>query len=73
MGDRIENDPKDYKNRMDFPMENLAITLDSIGLKKEGLLDHELVEIAAKKLATMHKMLLAAGISKGILDAIMSE
>ena len=63
-----------YKDQMDFPMENLAIALYGLGDGgPECLPDHEIVEIAARKIRTMKSMILSTGFKPEMLDAIMQE
>ena len=63
----------DYRNNMDFPMESLAITLNEFGLVGDSLSDAELVEVAIRKLRTLHGMVLATGMSPALLKAVMKE
>jgi hypothetical protein len=62
-----------YRNNMDMPMEILASTLGELGWKGEGAADSEVVEVATRKLRTLHSMLLASGITAGMLQAVMAE
>jgi len=63
---------KKYRDRMEFPMENLAIKLEELGFTGR-LNDDEMVTVAARKLATLQKMLLASGVNEKILKAVMAE
>ena len=63
----------EYRQTMYWPMENLAIALESCGFKHEGLDDSELVEIATRKMKTLFEMILATGMSRGLLEAVMKE
>lgn len=69
-----EQESIEYQDRMDFPVENLAIAMWGIGEGgPEGLQDHEIVEIAARKINTLKKMILATGFSEAMLKAVMEE
>jgi hypothetical protein len=69
-----EQEAIDYQDKMDFPVENLAIAIwGNGGGGPEGLGDNEIVEIAARKINTLKKMLLATGFSEQMLKAIMEE
>lgn len=72
MSDGEERSSLDYQDRMDFPMENLAIAMWGID-GPEGLPDHEIVEIAARKITMLKKMILATGFSERMLKAVMEE
>lgn len=63
---------REYRSKMDSACEHLAMVFDSFGVKTP-MDDDELVERAAKKIKTLHQMLLATGLSKGILQAVMVE
>lgn len=63
----------DYRLQMEFPMESLAIKLNSLGFKGERLSDAQIVEIATNKLQILRNMLVAAGVSEEIVKAVMSE
>jgi hypothetical protein len=67
-----EQEAIEYQDRMDFPMENLAIAMWGIEAP-ELLPDNEIVEIAARKINTLKKMVLATGFSEKMLKAIMEE
>lgn len=62
-----------YRDNMDPVIEELGATLGDLGYTQEGLRDSELVEVAARKLRLMHKLLLAAGMNANILKAVMAE
>ena len=53
-------------------MESLASAMWGID-GPEGLEDHEIVEVAARKINTLKKMILASGFSENMLKAIMEE
>ena len=63
---------RDYRGKMDCACEALAIKLGELGIETPRD-DHELVEIASKKLGTLFEMLKAAGVTEGILRAVMAE
>jgi hypothetical protein len=62
-----------YRDNMDPVIEELGVTLGDLGYTKEGLRDSELVEVATRKLRTMHKLLLCSGMNENILKAVMAE
>lgn len=62
-----------YYNRMDLACTELAQAMATPNGQNCGILDSELVSRAAAKIVLMRKMLLATGLSKGILEAIMDE
>jgi hypothetical protein len=59
----------DYRTRMDVACEELAATLDDLGIKKP-MDDHELVEFASRKLKMLHDIA-ATVLTPGILAATM--
>lgn len=61
----------EYRDAMEFPMELLAGTLDEMGFK-DRLHDHELVTVAAKKLKMFHDMLVATGMNRDLMMAIIN-
>jgi len=61
-----------YKDSLDSPMEELGVVLSDIGWKGSGVEDSKLVDVAAKKLKVLHRMLLASGMKK-VLDAVMLD
>lgn len=61
---------QDYRDRMEGPMEGLAHVLDSFGITV-AMGDSEMVAFATGKLKMMHEMLIAAGITPGILAAAL--
>ena len=62
-----------YRDNMDPVIEELGATLGDLGYTKEGLRDSELVEVATRKLRTLHSMLLASGLHANMLKAVMAE
>lgn len=67
---------QEYRDNMEVPMELLAMSMGELGILHDdnaGLMDHEMVELATRKLRVMHKMLLATGMSEALLKAVMSE
>jgi hypothetical protein len=69
----MANENQTYQERMDFPMQNLAISLWDVANGPNGLDDPEIVEAAARKINTLKKMILATGFSEKMLKAIMEE
>lgn len=69
----MEQNTQDYRDKMVFPMKSLKYALMDLGydsgIENE---DHELVDVAAKKLNMLYEMLLATGISKNLLKAAMN-
>lgn len=71
-----END--DYRNRMDPAVEELAMALacdDELTKVRPttDMMDHEIVYFAAAKIRTLKKLLLSAGLTQGIIDAVLTE
>ena len=66
-------DLEEYRSIMDFPMEELASQLSAMGFERKRLEDHELVSVATRKLKTLHAMLIATGMHKDMIAAVMSE
>lgn len=63
-----------YYARMDVATEALGMQLVDMGCDGQASLDDDqIVALATKKLATLHRMLLAAGLAEGILKAVMAE
>lgn len=63
-----------YRDRMECPMEDLAVALWGVGDDgPTGLSDSEIVERAARKIELLKKLLLASGVNAGMLKAIMEE
>lgn len=66
----------DYENKMDFPMENLAVALFGVNPTNEackGFPDHEIVEIAARKIVMLKKLLAATGMHENLIQNIMED
>lgn len=75
MSNKLE-DLQDYCDSMACPMETLGITLGDLGIihaDNASMMDHEMVEVATRKLRVMYKMLLATGMNEALLKAVMSE
>ena len=71
-----EQEALEYRDRMDCPMEYLSVALWGVGEpgpKQINLSDAEIVEIAARKIETLKKMLLATGFNAELLKAIIEE
>lgn len=65
---------QEYRDQMEFPMENLSLSIWDSGRPENGPYnDNEIVEIAARKINTLKKMLLATGFNAKMLAAIMEE
>jgi hypothetical protein len=63
----------DYVDKMNFPVENLAIAMWGVTDGPEGLEDDEIVDRAARKILMLKKMIMATGFSEVMLKAIMEE
>ena len=63
----------DYRDQMEGPMEGLTVAL--WGLADGPIIgsDAKLVEVAARKIELLKKMLLATGFNKDLLKAIMED
>lgn len=65
---------QEYRDKMEFPMENLSMSIwDSSRPENGPYNDDEIVEIAARKINMLKKMLLATGFNAKMLAAIMEE
>jgi hypothetical protein len=64
-----KNADADYRSRVDPEIESLGMVLIEIGDKNDPLSDDALVKRAAGKLRMLYEMLIAAGVSEGILKA----
>lgn len=65
---------QEYRDKMEWPMENLASSIWKTSRPENGPFnDDEIVEIAARKINMLKKMLLANGFNAKMLDAIMEE
>jgi hypothetical protein len=62
----------EYYNRMDFPMEAIATAMWGID-RPESLRDHEIAEIAARKIVMLKKMILATGFNENMLKIMMED
>lgn len=62
-----------YRDNMEWPMENLALALKSCGFDRQQLDDSELVDVATRKIKTLFEMVLATGMSRKLLEAVMKE
>lgn len=65
--------PEEYQDSMEFPMENLAVEL--FGFKDHrmvGSTDAQIIEYVTEKIVILKKMLLAAGVSEAMIEAVMS-
>lgn len=72
MADDLET-LKEYRSNMDHPMEMLGIEMAALGWKGEGVLDHDMVMLAISKLKLLHRTLIANGMKKEVVEALMQE
>ncbi len=68
----INLDTQEYRENMEFPMEELADTLSEMGMKRDCLTDPELVTIATRKLKTL-RLIAATVMNEDLLKAVMAE
>lgn len=65
---------REYRESLDLPMEDLTVALygfgDGDGVPKE---DWEIVERAAIKIKMLKEMILAAGLTEGLLKVCMEN
>ena len=59
----------EYRSRIDPAIETLGCTLVSLGDNDAPLNDDEIVHRAANKLQMLYDMLIAAGVTEGVLRA----
>jgi hypothetical protein len=65
---------QEYRDKMECPMEDLAVALWGVGDNgPTGLSDGEIVEVAARKIILLKKLLVAAGFNEKMLTAVMEE
>ena len=65
---------QEYRDRMECPMEDLAVALWGVGDNgPTGLSDSEIIETAARKINMLKKLLLASGFNDKMLIAVMEE
>lgn len=65
---------QEYRDQMEWPMENLANSIWGINTPESGPLeDYQVVEIAARKINMLKKMLLACGVNDKMIEAVMEE
>jgi hypothetical protein len=57
---------------MEFPMEELASVLADLGFKKERLSDHELVQIASRKLKSLGAIA-KLQLSEGLFEVLIND
>lgn len=70
----MDNINDSYRAEMDGPLDSLAVSIwGRAGGGPAGLRDPELVSIAAKKINTLKKIILASGFNEDMLKAIMEE
>jgi hypothetical protein len=63
---------REYSALMEFPIESLA-TAAGIRSKIGHIDDHEIIMIAAGRIYTLKRMILASGFNSDMLNAIMEE
>ena len=64
----------EYRNNMEFPIDNLTIALFGYGNEDAPNLEHhELVEHAAKKITMLKQMVVALGLSEKMLKIILEN
>jgi hypothetical protein len=63
----------EYRNRMDGPMTDLSMLLYPGDTCPKGITDDLLVERAIKKINTLKRVIISAGLAEGIVNAIMEE
>jgi hypothetical protein len=65
---------REYRDAMDPLMEDLAVALWGVGdVGPKGLLDHQIVEQAAKKIELLRAMIVATGFNEKLLQTIMES
>ena len=65
---------QEYRDRMECPMEDLAVALWGVGDNgPTHLSDSEIIETAARKINMLKKLLLASGFNDKMLIAVMEE
>jgi hypothetical protein len=73
MPDNIIPEAQLRRVRVADAIQLLAHTLRESGFEPEGVPDDELIEIAIRRLRTLHAMVIATGISGNLLKAVMKE
>lgn len=65
---------QEYRDKMEWPMEHLALSIWDSGKPEHGPFnDDEIIEIAARKINMLKKMLLATGFNAKMLAAVLEE
>lgn len=62
---------QDYRDKMECPMEDLAVAIWGVGDDGVMLSDDQIVEVAARKITMLKEMLIASGFKKEMLKAVM--
>ena len=62
---------REYRDKMDMPMESLAVAMWGIVNDGPQFLDYEIVEKAAAKIIMLRDMLIAAGVNENLIKAAM--
>ncbi len=78
MGTNIDPDLhqvlQQYRDNMECPMEDIAVALWGVGDSGPvSLSDSQIVELAARKISMLKKMLMATGFNEKMLAAVMEE
>lgn len=65
---------QEYRDRMEWPIENLTLSLWGTNQPENFAYDHDaIVEVATRKINMLKKMLLASGFNDKMLKAVMEE
>ena len=62
---------QEYRDKMECPMEDLAVAIWGFGNDGPALSDDQIVEFAARKITMLKEMLIASGFKKEMLKAVM--
>jgi hypothetical protein len=60
-------------SELDGALEGLALCLDNMGFEGVGLTDAQLVDVATNKLRTLYDMILATGMNRDLLRAVIKH
>ena len=65
---------EEYRDAMECPMEDLCVAMYGVGSDKDShFTDAQYVEKAARKITMLKNMLIASGVSEGLINAVMEE
>ena len=67
-----EAELREYRDNMEWPMEELAMALYDLGFRVENLDDAELAKVATTKLKMLHSIA-ATVMNEELLKAVMKE